>query len=73
MAESPMLGTRCPVEWQQKIKDIADATGRKEAEIVREAIANYLGENDPGSVKGAIATLQNRVATLERKLSRLAS
>jgi len=30
---------RCPVEWQQQIRAIATASGRKEAEIVREALA----------------------------------
>ncbi|MUG98938.1 hypothetical protein F7734_44250 [Scytonema sp. UIC 10036] len=38
MAESPMLGARCPVEWAEKIKNIAHLTGRSEAEVVREAI-----------------------------------
>lgn len=69
MAESPMLGARCPVEWQEKIRDIAEASGKKEAEIIREAIAGYLGETDPASVKGAIADLQERLAKVEAKLA----
>ena len=68
MAESPMVGARVPQEWQQQISAIALATGRKEAEIVREALGQYLGKNDPGSIKGAIASLEDRVADLERKL-----
>lgn len=67
MPESPMVGARCPVEWQQQIQEIASAAGRKEAEVVREALAQYLGKTDPGSVKGAIASLEDRVETLERK------
>lgn len=52
MAESPQVGARIPLEWQQQIQEIATSSGRKEAEVVREAIAQYLGRTDPGSVKG---------------------
>lgn len=69
MAESPMLGARCPVEWQQQIQEIAAAAGRKEAEVVREAIAQYLGRTNPAAVKGAIASLEERVANLEQRLA----
>jgi RHH-type rel operon transcriptional repressor/antitoxin RelB len=68
MAESPMVGARVPQEWQQQINAIATASGRKEAEIVREALAEYLGKTDSSAVKGAIADLQERVVKLEQKL-----
>ena len=68
MAESPMVGARVPQDWQQQISAIALAAGRKEAEIVRDAIAQYLGKADATSVKGAISDLQDRVANVERKL-----
>lgn len=55
MAESPMVGARITQEWQQQIREIAEASGRKEAEVVGEALAQYLGEIDPGAVKGVIA------------------
>ena len=71
MAESPMVGARVPVEWQQQISAIANASGRKEAEIVREALGQYLGKNDLGSVKGAISSLEDRVADLERQMASL--
>ncbi len=71
MAESPMVGARVPQEWQQQISAIALATGRKEAEIVREALGQYLGKTDPGSIKGAISSLEGRVADLERQLASL--
>jgi len=57
-----------PVEWQEKIRGIAEASGRKEAEVVREAIGQYLGEVDTAAVKGAIADLQERLAKVEAKL-----
>lgn len=50
---------------------LATASGRKEAEVVREALAQYLGQTDPAAVRGALADLQERVTSLERKLSRL--
>lgn len=71
MAESPMVGARVPQDWQQQISAIAHLAGRKEAEIVREAIAQYLGKTDPTAVKGAIASLEDRVTSLERKLAGL--
>ncbi len=71
MAESPMVGARVPQDWQQQISAIALAAGRKEAEIVREALGQYLGQTDPASVRGAIASLEDRVDNLERKLSGL--
>ncbi|MBD2001729.1 MULTISPECIES: hypothetical protein [Cyanophyceae] len=33
MAESPMFCARVPGEQQEKIRDIAEASGRKEAEV----------------------------------------
>ena len=71
MASSPMVGARVPQEWQQQISAIAVATGRKEAEVVREALGQYLGKTDLGSVKGAISSLESRVADLERHLASL--
>ncbi|WP_009630053.1 hypothetical protein [Synechocystis sp. PCC 7509] len=71
MSYSPMVGARVPEVWQLEIKAIALAAGRKEAEIVRDAIAQYLGQTDPNSVKGAIASLEDRVASLEGKLAGL--
>jgi len=51
MAESPMVGARVPQCWQQQIQEIAAAAGRKEAEVVREVLAQYLGQTDKSSVK----------------------
>ncbi len=71
MAESPMVGARVPQEWQQQISAIATTSGRKEAEVVREALGQYLGKTDLGSIKGAITSLEDRVDRLERKLAGL--
>lgn len=71
MPESPMVGARVLQEWQQLFSAIALATGRKEAEVVREALGQYLGKNDPGRIKGAISSLKDRVADLERQMASL--
>ncbi|BAY50582.1 CopG domain protein DNA-binding domain protein (plasmid) [Scytonema sp. HK-05] len=71
MAESPMVGCRVPQHWHEQIKQIAAASGRKESDVVREAVAQYLGEVSPGAVSGALASLENRVAVLESKLAGL--
>jgi RHH-type rel operon transcriptional repressor/antitoxin RelB len=71
MAESPMVGARVPQEWHQQISAIAVATGRKEAEVVRYALGQYLGKTDTRSVKGNFARLEERVADLEQKLTGL--
>ena len=57
MAESPMVGARVPQDWQQQIQEIVAAAGRKEAEVVREAIAQYRGTTDSSSVKGVMRDL----------------
>lgn len=71
MPESPMVGARVPQDWQQQIQEIAQAAGRKEAELELPALPQYLGRTDPVAVKGAIASLEDRVASLERKLAGL--
>lgn len=69
MAESPMVGCRVPQHWQDQIRQIAAATGKKESDIVREAVAQYLGRTDPRAVKGALADHEERIAKLESKLA----
>lgn len=67
----PMVGARVPQAWQEKIQQLAQLSGRREADIVREALGQYLGVSDPNAVKGAIASLESRVAVLENKLAGL--
>lgn len=71
MPESPMVGARVRQDWQQQFQANATASGRKEAKVVREASTQYLGQTDLAAVKGENADLQDRVASLERKLAGL--
>jgi RHH-type rel operon transcriptional repressor/antitoxin RelB len=70
MPESPMVGSRIPQEWQDQINAIAEVAGRKPSDVVREAIARYLGHTDSGAIRGAISKLEDRVGKLEQKLAR---
>ncbi len=69
MAESPMVGCRVPTSWQDQIRQIASATGKKEADVVREALGQYLGAVNPGAVKSVLANHEERIAKLESKLA----
>ena len=71
MTERVMMGTRVPLDWQQKIKQLSLSTGRKESELLREAIGKYLGEHDPGAVMGMLDEHEERLRKLEEKLSGL--
>jgi len=73
MASSPMIGCRVPQDWQQQIEKIASTTGRTQAEVVREAVAVYLGQTDPNMIKSILSEHHNRLSKLERKLARLSS
>ena len=71
MAEMVHVGCRIPEAWERKLNEIAEASGRKQSEVLREALAQYLGENDPAVAKSAITDLQERVSSLENKLAGL--
>ena len=71
MSKLKMIGTRVEEKWIEQIRAIANLAGQKESEVVRSAIAQYLGQTDPTSIKGAITDLQNRLTTVERKLKGL--
>ncbi|MBD2772059.1 hypothetical protein [Iningainema tapete] len=42
MATSPMLAARVPPEWAEKVKAIAKQTNRTEAEVLRQALQEFL-------------------------------
>ena len=65
--QQPMVGARVPHPWKDQIDGITQATGKSESEIVREALAQYLGRTDLDSVE----SLMKRVATLERQIKKL--
>lgn len=66
--QQPMVGARVPHSWKNQIEGITQETGKSESDIIREAIAQYLGQTDLNSVE----SLMKRVANLERQLKKLA-
>ncbi len=54
-----------------EIRGITKAAGRKAALVVRKASAQELGKTNPLMVKGASSNLQDKVASIERKLEGL--
>lgn len=60
-----MIGARVPLDWQQQIQEITTVAKRKEAFALQEVLTQDLGRTTPGSVKDAIAYLQDWVASLD--------
>ena len=55
---------RVPESYKTQLKQIAEATGKTESELVREAVAAYLGKTEPESVE----KMNRRLAQLERQV-----
>lgn len=58
---SPMLEARCPLEWQQKIQEIAKVANRTEAEVIKETSAEYLNVTDPKAINSTWEDMQLRL------------
>lgn len=63
----PIASARIPEAWDAQIRLIARESGRPPSEVVREAIGEYLGKTDTGSVR----SMEKRLAALERQLGKL--
>lgn len=64
----PMVAARVPLEWHKQIREIAKLTGRTEAEVVREALSQYLGVSYPDRAKSLLADIENRLKVIEERL-----
>ncbi|MEP0920081.1 ribbon-helix-helix domain-containing protein [Leptolyngbya sp. DQ-M1] len=85
MATQPMVGCRVPVEWKEKLEEIANESGRNTAQVVHEAIRQYLETIEevsfntkihevlqlPGVLETnpLISSLSQRIEAFETKLS----
>jgi predicted DNA-binding protein len=65
--EKPLASARIPQEWSDQIQQIARESGKSASEVVREAIALYLGKVDGES----ISTMNRRLSKLERQVGKL--
>lgn len=61
------VGGRVPESYSIQLKSIGEETGKTESELVREALAQYLGETTPESC----ANTSKRVSGLERQIKQL--
>jgi predicted transcriptional regulator len=68
MAESPLASARIPAEWMSQLDAIAAQTGKSRTDLVREAIAMYLGVVSPNEVHSDLKRLERRMEALEKKL-----
>lgn len=57
MPESPIVGAKVPLDWQRQIQEIAQASGRTEAQILLEALTQYLGKTELQAVRGVGSVL----------------
>jgi predicted DNA-binding protein len=64
----PLAHARIPQEWEAQLKAIAQETGQSYSDVVRAAIAQYLGRTDLESVE----SMSKRMAALERQVKKLA-
>ena len=58
---------RVPESYKVQLQQIAQATGKTESELVKEAIAAYLGKTEPESVE----KMSRRLAQLEKQVKTL--
>ena len=66
------VGTRVPPEWRDELEAIAAATGRPLAQVVGEAIGQYLHhEPDSNSLPAQVTSLKTRLDQLEQKFQGL--
>lgn len=65
--QKPLIAGRIPTTWMAQIAEIQKETGQSQSEIVKEAIAMYLGKTDLDSV----AKMSKRLSKLERQYNKL--
>ena len=61
------MSGRIEQEHYEQLRDIIQQSGKNESQVIREAIAHYLGVES----MGAISAIEQRLVAVERKLSRL--
>jgi predicted transcriptional regulator len=67
------LSTKVPRSWGNKLEELAEQTGRSPTDLLREALAQYLGVEDQksadidrlGAIEAELAALNQKVAELE--------
>ncbi len=69
MAQRTTVGVRLPQEYIEEIDAICSAAGKNRTEVLTEAVAAYLGKTPPEGVRSTLEQLQQRMESLEKKLT----
>ncbi|WP_190795123.1 ribbon-helix-helix protein, CopG family [Leptolyngbya sp. FACHB-541] len=64
---NPKVSTRVSPEWKARIEAIANKTGRNSSQVLHEAIALYLGENDASTVGVTLQDILMRLEALKQQ------
>ena len=67
MSKKVLVSGRIEQEHYEQLRDIIQQSGKNESQVIREAIAYYLGVESMGAISG----IEQRLVAVERKLSRL--
>lgn len=67
----PYLGARVPQKWISRFETISQQTGRSVDDLVREAIAQYLGVEAELVVAGQIDDLKAQISRIAKKVDAL--
>jgi hypothetical protein len=65
-----MLGATVPQAWVERFECLAQQTGRSVTDLVREALAQYIGMDNPRAIApSSLATLEAELAALKAKVA----
>ncbi|MBD2181531.1 hypothetical protein [Aerosakkonema funiforme] len=70
MTEEVMVSCQIPQDWKRQIEQIAAQRKKQSAQIIYEAIAQYLGE-DIQTVDNRLLALEKEMPTLQKEVTQL--
>ncbi|MFB2970095.1 hypothetical protein ACE1CD_14055 [Aerosakkonema sp. BLCC-F183] len=70
MSENVMVNCQIPQDWKRQIEQIAAQRKKQSAQIIYEAIAQYLGE-DIQTVDNRLLALEKEMPTLQKEITQL--
>ena len=70
-AKSATVSCRISTDWDEQLDSIALKSGKKKAEIMRDAIGNYLGEEDAPGVMSELLQVKELVVDTKKQIDRL--
>ena len=68
MALDPSVSCRIPSDWKIELEQMAQQSGRTQAQVMYEAIACYLGKTEAVTLAARTRALEVRLAALESQV-----